>query len=260
MSEGVRLQNLVVWITGASSGIGAEFARQLARRGNRLILSARRSGPMEALGLPDAVVAPCDVTDPEAVRRAHDAGTARFGPVDVLIANAGIGENVRIERWDAAAVRRIMEVSFHGTVNAVACVLPSMVARRRGVIVGMSSLGSYRGFGGHGAYCAAKAAVRVFLESLRCEASLYGIRVVVLCPGFVRTPMTERNEFPMPQLLPASEAVRRMIAAIERGEREYAFPMPFAAMVRSLRFLPAALFDRLNRLALRRRKRPANSP
>lgn len=252
-----RLEGKVVWVTGASSGIGVEFARQLAARGNRLILSARRRDPMEALGLKDAVIAPCDVTDPKAVARAHALGVERAGPVDVLICNAGIGENTRAAEFDEEMTRRMMEVSYLGTVYPLARVLPEMLGRRRGTIVGISSLGGYRGFAGHGAYAAAKGAVRLLLESLRCEVARSGVQVTVICPGFIKTPLTDRNTYHMPQLQPADVAVRKMIRAVERGAAEYMFPTPFAYIVKALYYLPNVVFDRLNIHSLKRNKAPA---
>lgn len=236
--------------------MGIEFARQLAARGNRLILSARRREPMEALGLRDALVAPCDVTNEGEVRAAHAAGVERFGPVDAVICNAGIGDNSTGASFDAASVRRIMDVSYLGTVFPVACVLPSMIQRRTGSIAGVSSLGGYRGFAGHGAYAAAKGAVRLLLESLRCDVGRYGVRVTVICPGFIRTPLTDRNTYTMPQLQPVDQACRKMIAAIERGDDEYFFPKPFAWVVKALYYVPNVVFDRLNVHSLKREKRP----
>lgn len=250
------LEGKVVWITGASSGIGLEFARQLSARGNKLILSSRRREPMDALGLPETLVVPCDVTDPAQVRRAHEEGTARFGPVDVVICNAGIGENTEGVGFDADLVRRIMDVSFLGTVYPVGCVLPSMIERGGGTIVGISSLGGYRGFAGHGAYAAAKGAVRLLCESLRCDLARYGVQVTILCPGFVRTPLTDRNTYGMPQLLEVEKAVRLMTRAVERGDREYYFPRPFAWVVKALYYVPNFIFDRLNIHSMKRQKKP----
>jgi NAD(P)-dependent dehydrogenase (short-subunit alcohol dehydrogenase family) len=251
-----RLEGKVVWITGASSGLGMELARQLSARGNRLILSARRREPMEGLGIDGAVIAPCDVADRDAVRRAHAEGVARLGPVEVLICNAGIGENSTAARFDAAGVKRIMDVSYLGTVYPLECVLPEMMRRRAGVIAGISSLGGWRGFAGHGAYAAAKGAVRLLLESLRCDLKRSGVQVSVICPGFIRTPMTDRNPYAMPQLQPVDAAARKIIAAIERGAREFAFPAPFAWVVRSFYYMPNFIFDRLNVHSLKRQKRP----
>jgi short-subunit dehydrogenase len=247
----MRFPHKVVAITGASSGIGAEMAAQLGGLGCHVGLMARRADLLaevaarveEAGG--KAFTVACDVTDFAQVQAAVTQIEAALGPIDCMIANAGIGQPVERHAFDAAATERIYRVNVIGMTNAFFAVTPGMLARGRGHLVGMASLASYQGMPQDAGYSGSKAAMRLHCESLRVELRGTGVDVTCLCPGFVRTPMTDTNEFKMPFLLEVDHATRRMIKAIAKRRREYSFPWPLWFGIRLGLHTPRWLFDRI---------------
>lgn len=223
-----------ILITGASSGIGAALARAYAAPGATLFLAGRDTGRLEAVANACAATgararpAVVDVTDADACARWIDASDDA-APLDLVVANAGISAGTgggRIFEEEAGMMRRIFDVNVGGTLNTVIPAIARMRPRRRGQIAIVSSLASFIGMPGAGAYCASKAAQRLLGESLRGELADDGISVSVICPGFVKTPMTTGNPFPMPFLMDADKAaaiIRRGLAA-NRGR--IAFPVP----------------------------------
>ncbi|HJQ33455.1 MAG TPA: SDR family NAD(P)-dependent oxidoreductase [Pyrinomonadaceae bacterium] len=241
----------VVLITGASSGIGRALALELGKRGARLGLTARREA--ELLGVAEEVVRaggealalPADVRDPEAIKSAATRVREKWGRVDVLVANAGMSTTTSATKLDAAEAGDVISINVLGVVNSVAAVLPDMLKRGSGHLVAISSLASYRGMPKSSAYSASKAAVSTFFESLRVDLRKSGIDVTVIHPGFIRTPMTEGRKKKLPFLLEADDAACRIIKAVERRARTYAFPWQLASLVRVIRHMPGALYDRL---------------
>jgi short-subunit dehydrogenase len=243
--------NKVVLITGASSGIGEALAVEFGRRGASIGLLARRAEVLaevarkvEAAGGRAFAVA-VDVRDAGEVRAAAAKVTEHFGRVDVLVANAGIGEITSARKFDIEVVTQVLSVNVLGALNSVAAVLPEMLARGSGQIVGISSLAAFRGFPGSGAYCASKAALSTFFESLRGELRPQNIYVTTIHPGFIDTPMTRGRVRQMPFLQNAERAARQMVDAIEARRRTYAFPWQLATIVRVLKWMPDALYDRM---------------
>ncbi|HOB51852.1 MAG TPA: SDR family NAD(P)-dependent oxidoreductase [Acidobacteriota bacterium] len=239
----------VAWITGASSGIGRELARRLHREGYRLALTARRADALEALRAElegpagDRVLAlPADVTRTEELAAAYGELRARWGVPDLAVANAGVHQGGRGAQLDWPNCRRVLDTNLLGTVHTVALTAPDMAARGSGTVVGIASLAGYRGLPGTGAYCAGKAGLIAFLESIRFELEPRGVRVVVVNPGFVRTPMTDQNDFPMPFLIDAPAAAEAIWRGLRRGRREIAFPVPFAWLVKLMRIIPYPLY------------------
>jgi short-subunit dehydrogenase len=234
----------VAVITGASSGIGWALARALAAEGARVGLVARRREALERLATEvaqaggTAAAAPADVGDRQAVVAAVRDLAARLGPVDLLVANAGVGAPTRLDPFNVAEIETMFRVNTLGVVYAVEAVLPEMLRRGRGHLAAVSSLGAYKGLPGESGYCASKAAVNTFLEGLRIQLRERGIAVTTICPGFVRTPMTSVNEFHMPFLLEADEAARRIVRALRRRRKAYNFPWPTALLMRLTRWLP----------------------
>jgi short-subunit dehydrogenase len=247
----VNWSEKTVLITGASSGIGEALAVEFGRRGAAVGLLARReevlrevAGKVEAAGGRALVVA-VDVRDAGEVKSAVAKVVAHFGRVDVLVANAGKGEITMARTFDIELVTQVLSVNLLGAINSVAAVLPEMLARGSGQIVGISSLAAYRGFPGSGAYCASKAALSTFFESLRVELRPADIYVTTIHPGFIDTPMTRGRNRKMPFLLDVERAAQMMLRAIEARRRTYAFPWQLATIARVGRWLPAALYDRM---------------
>ena len=241
----------VVIVTGASSGIGRALAIELGRRGARLGLTARRAEELlrvaeevERAG-GEALALPCDVRDPEAMKEAAARVRERWGRVDVLVANAGMSSTTAATQLNAGEVGDVITVNVLGVVNSVAAVLPDMLQRGSGHLVAISSLASYRGMPKSGAYSASKAAVSTFFESLRVDLSRSGVAVTVIHPGFIRTPMTANRKKKLPFLLEVDDAACRIIRAVERRARTYAFPWQLASLVRVIRHIPGRLYDRL---------------
>lgn len=239
-----------ILITGASSGIGAALAEAYAAPGVRLSLSGRSAERLSAVAATcnalgaDTTTSVFDVTDREAARRwvQEAAGQA---PPDLLIANAGISAGTGSGGETAAQAREIFAVNVDGVANTVLPAIEHMQPRGRGQIAIMSSLAGFVGVPGAPAYCASKAAVRVWGEALRGELAGSGIGVSVICPGFVRTPMTDRNPFPMPFLVDPQKAGRIIVSGLARNRARIAFPWPLYAAVRLLGAMPAGLRGRL---------------
>ncbi|MBV9926725.1 MAG: SDR family NAD(P)-dependent oxidoreductase [Acidobacteria bacterium] len=241
----------VVLITGASSGIGRALALELGRRGARLGLTARRgeellklSEEVERAG-GEALALPADVRDHAALKEVADKVLEKWGRVDVLIANAGMSSTTAGTRLNASEVGDVITINVLGVVNSVAAVLPSMLERRAGQLVAISSLASYRGLPKSGAYSASKAAVSTLFESLRVDLLKSNIAVTTIHPGFIRTPMTAGRKKKLPFLLEPDDAARRIVRAVERRARTYAFPWQLATLVRVIRHIPDAVYDRL---------------
>jgi short-subunit dehydrogenase len=256
----MRFPYRVVAITGASTGLGAEMAAQLGRAGCKVALIARNAEKLAAVaeavragsGTPLAI--PCNVDDWPAVQQAVARTEAELGPIECMIANAGVGQKLNETVWDPAIPERIMRTNFMGMVHALYATLPFMQARGRGHLVGVASMASYQGVPDDGGYSASKAAQRVFLESLRVQLHGSGVKVTCICPGFVRTPMTDKNDFDMPFLLEADEACRRMLRAIAAGRRVFNFPKRINALVSIGTHTPRWMFDRALASAARSRK------
>jgi len=241
----------VAVVTGASSGIGAELARQLAASGWHVGLTARRADNLESLageirgagGV--AAVAPADAADPAATRVAIAALAAALGPVDLLIANAGLGLGTPGAAFAAADVERMVRVNLLGAAYAIEAVLPSMLGRGRGQIAGISSLAAYRGLPGGAGYCASKAGLTAMLEALRIDLRRRGIAVTAVHPGYVRTPMIAGADHPLPMAMDVGPAARIILKGIAARRRHVAFPRPMAALVALGRLVPGALYDRV---------------
>jgi short-subunit dehydrogenase len=165
--------------------------------------------------------------------------------VDRLVANAGVGDSTPARNFQAETVAKVMAVNYLGAVYCIEQVLPDMLEGKSGHIVGVSSLASYIGLPGSGAYCASKAALSSLLTALRVDLRNKGVAVTTICPGFIRTPMTDRNKFPMPFLMELDKAANLMHRAIQRRVAEYSFPWGLSAPVRMARWLPPAIYDRL---------------
>jgi short-subunit dehydrogenase len=239
----------VVMITGASSGIGRGLALELSRRGARLGLVARRAAALDEIvgeissRNGKALALAADVQDATALRGAADRMRAEFGRIDVLIANAGIGLTADAAEMQPADLARVLNVNVIGAANSVAAVVPQMVSHGSGQLVVISSLAAYRGLPKSAAYCASKAAVSAFFESVRLDLKGKGVAVTIIHPGFIKTPLTEGRHADMPFLMELQDAVQLIVGAIERRKKSYAFPWQLASIVRLGMIMPNFLYD-----------------
>ncbi len=243
-------QGKTVVITGASSGIGSALAKELAGRGARVGVLARRQDYLQKL-VNDVRAAggtieeePGDVTDRSGLRDAIDTLETKLGPIDVLIANAGVSFPSGADPLASEDVETMMRVNYLGVVYAFDAVLPGMLKRGAGQLVAISSLAAYKGLPGSAGYCASKAAVNTFCESLRIELGPRGVAVTAVCPGFIRTPMTAAQTNPMPFLMDADEAARRIANALLRRPAVYNFPWLMFRLMRITRWLPDRVIRR----------------
>lgn len=238
-----------VFITGASSGIGAALAAHYGQRGATLGLLARREAALRETGAASGApfeAYPCDVRDPGAVKAAAAHFMAAHGVPDLVIADAGISYGTLTEDMeDVRTFAEIMEVNVMGMVHAFHPFVAPMRSRGSGSLVGIASVAGYRGLAGVGAYSASKAAAINYLEALRVELHGTGVRVTTVCPGYVASPMTERNPYPMPFIIGAEDAARRIARVIDAGRSYAVIPWPMAIVARILAHLPNAVFDRL---------------
>jgi short-subunit dehydrogenase len=236
-------------ITGASAGIGRGLALEIAARGGRLALLARREDVLNDLVAEfknrnvQAFAVAADVRDQKAVRAAADRFRAELGPIDVMIANAGIGTSQHAAKLHPEQVAEVININLIGAVNSVAAVVPEMVERGSGQLVAISSLAGYRGLAKSAAYCASKAGLSSFFESLRIDLRRTGVTVTVVYPGFIKTELTAGREAKMPYLMELDDAVQKIVMAIEKGKKSYAFPWQLATIVRSSLIMPATMYD-----------------
>ncbi len=241
-----------VLITGASSGIGEALARYYAQPGVALALTGRDRTRLEAVAeacrAKGAIVMadPVDSTDTVAMERFVDEAE-RFAPLELVVANAGISGGTGSSGESSEQARRIFAVNLDGVLNTVLPALAPLRKRRRGQVALMSSLASFRGFPGAPAYCASKAAVRVWGEGLRPALVADGIAVSVICPGFVTTRMTKVNAFPMPFLMDSERAARIIAKGLAANRARIAFPLPLRTASWILAALPPAAIDPLLR-------------
>jgi NAD(P)-dependent dehydrogenase (short-subunit alcohol dehydrogenase family) len=258
-----------VWIVGASTGIGAALALQLAHAGARLALSARSKDKLEALAagqpdtqgaasersgspagagqrdaMPGALVLPLDVRDAAALATAYATIIKKWGGADVTIFNAGTYSPMRADAFDLAHMNEHFAVNFHGVTNGLAAILPDYLLRAAGhpCIGIVSSVAGYRGLPQSLAYGPSKAALINLAETLYLDLAPKGIAITLINPGFVDTPLTKQNTFKMPALIPADEAAREIIAGFARGEFEIHFPKRFTNWLKAMRLLPYSTY------------------
>ncbi|GAA5164096.1 SDR family oxidoreductase [Viridibacterium curvum] len=243
---------LRVFLTGASSGIGEALARHYAGQGAQLGLVARRADKLSALidslpgGAAQHIALSADVADSSSVAAAARQYLERFGLPDIVIANAGISVGTLTEEvQDYSPFEAVLRTNVLGVVATFQPFAGAMRARGHGRLVGISSVAGVRGIPGAGAYSASKAAVSRYLESLRVEMRGSGVSVIDIRPGYIRTPMTDVNSYPMPFILPAEEAAKRFARAIAANASQATIPWQMGLVARVLNVLPNAIFDYL---------------
>ncbi len=242
----------IVFLTGASSGIGEALAIAFAKKGATIGLLARREELLAALAEKceaasgKARIFPCDVVDSDGVHTAADKFRQEFGHIDLMIANAGIGGNNKETRnYEPDAVKKLIDINLLGAVNAIHAVVPQMLEHGSGHLVAISSLAGFRGLPKSAAYSASKAAMNAFFESVRLDVAQKGIDVTIVQPGFIRTPLTAGREAKMPFLMYLDDAIPHFIKAIENKKKFAAFPWQLATIVRLGKIMPAWLYDRI---------------
>lgn len=250
----------LVFITGASSGIGQALALRFHRAGYRLALVARRTSEVKTWASAQGISADgyeiysADVAEIDSIVAAGQDCMARQGVPDVVIANAGISVGMDTAvRNDIDVMARTFATNNIGVAATFHPFVDAMVQRGSGTLVGIGSVAGIRGLPGHGAYCASKAAVIAYCESLRGEMRPHGVRVVTICPGYIDTPLTRQNRYRMPFLMQAGDFADQAFRTIQAGASYRVIPWQMGVVAKLLRLLPNAVFDKA--LAGRPRKR-----
>ncbi|OWL90752.1 SDR family NAD(P)-dependent oxidoreductase [Halopseudomonas aestusnigri] len=246
-----------IWLTGASSGIGLALAELLAAEGHRLALTARRREPLLELAARypgQILVITADLTDRDAIGEIAEQIDAAWGALDWAILNAGACEYMELPAFSASLVERVMQVNVLATANCIEAALPLLRRGTQPRLVAVGSSVTYLPLPRAEAYGASKAALRYLMQSLELDLVDEGIATTLVSPGFVETPMTANNDFPMPMQLTSARAAQRILIGLERGKREIRFPGPFIAILRLVAALPGWL-----RVALTKRKTGAAS-
>lgn len=237
-----------VFVTGASTGLGLALARHYLARGASVGVTSRREEALAAAyrDQPAALRLVADVRDAASMRDAARRFLERVGPPELVIGNAGVSVGTLTEHAeDVDQFRGVMETNVLGLVHTFQPFVAPMRSTGGGVLAGIASVAGVRGLPGAGAYSASKAAAIAYLESLRVELRGAGVDVVTVCPGYIRTPMTERNPYRMPFILDADEAARRIARVIAARRRLAVVPWQMAVVARLLRLLPPAVYDNL---------------
>ncbi len=244
----------IAWITGASSGIGKALAERLLRDGYRVAVSARSADALAELASshPGKIgVYPLDVTDPAAVKQVFAAVESEMGPVDLAVFAAGSYTRDYAQDFDSARTRQMFELNVLGTASCLETVMPAMTARRSGHIAVVASVSGYVGLPGAATYGATKAALNVMCEALYPELERSEVKITIINPGFVDTPLTKKNDFPMPFLVSSEEAADTIAKGLAKGKFEIIFPWKMAIAIRLLHALPHSLRFAITRKMLR---------
>lgn len=243
------LTNKVVLLTGASTGIGSALIHELCKHQIKLVLIARRVELIEkemgnANFPPDNyLILKCDVSDKSEVEAAYKKAVERFERIDIAILNAGVSGRMPIEQYNSLLAEKTFGANIFGIVYWTERLLPEFLKRKSGMIVGVSSMADNRGYSGSSFYSASKAAVTTLLEGLRIELLPFNIKVLTVKPGFIKTPMTDKNEFYMPFLMPVNKAAQIITKGIIKEKRLIKFPLPMFLITRFIGFLPGGIYE-----------------
>ncbi len=239
-----------LWITGAGKGIGRAVALEYARHGWSVAVSARTVADLDSLaeeakrlGVSGRIVSyPADVTDQDEMKQTFKTVEADIGALDHVILNAGTHMPSSAKKFSADPYRTLLEINVMGAVNGLSAVLPAFMDRKSGRVGIVASVAGYSGLPLAGAYGASKAALINMCESLKPEMEAEGVGLSMINPGFVRTPLTDKNKFPMPFLIDADVAARHIYLGMTKGKFEIAFPRAFVIILKILRMLPYGLY------------------
>lgn len=256
----MNLKNKTVLITGSSSGIGYSLAKLLPNENCSLALLSRRKDTLSSLAEELKVnggkvnIYKCDVANAQEVKNVFEDVRNDFGNIDIAILNAGISSRADIKNYSSVIAKEIFEVNALGIVNCAEQLLPDFIKRKEGMLVGVSSLAESRGYPRSGFYNASKAAATLLLESLRVELKPFNVKVLIVKPGFVRTPMTDKNEFQMPFLMNVDKAAKIILEGIKKEKKIIQFPLPIVIGSKLAKLMPDWLFDFLMSKELPARK------
>ncbi len=241
----------IAWVTGAGKGIGRALAKKLVAQGYVVAVSARTRDDLSSLASecpPGRILRyPLDTTDPVRTEEVVASIEAEHGPLDLAVLNAGTHTPMTAENFSVDVFRNLVEVNLMGTVNGLSQILPRFIDRRSGHVAVVASVAGYRGLPTSAAYGATKAALINMCEALKPEIEAHGVRLTLINPGFVETPLTDRNDFPMPFLISAEAAADHIATGLNRSAFEVAFPGRFAFLMKLMRILPDRLFFALTR-------------
>lgn len=254
----MKLTGKKIVITGASSGIGKTLALQLAKEGCSVALLARRIEELEIVAHEVSKynvivkIYKCDVSNKDEVERVFFQVKKFFGSIDIVVLNAGVSFRTDVRKDESAKAVQTFAVNVLGMIYCVGQVLPDFIQAKKGMIVGVSSLAGSRGFPRSGFYCASKAAASIYLESLRAELKKHNIKVLTVKPGFVKTPMTDKNEFKMPFIIPVEKAAQIIIDGIKKEKKIIQFTFGAVLGIKILKALPIWLFDLISQSQLKK--------
>jgi short-subunit dehydrogenase len=242
-----------VWIIGASTGIGAATAKKLLAAGARVALSARQADKLRAVAGGDAgrraLIEPLDFTDSDQLARAQERIFAAWGGCDLVLIVAGTHQEVRAWELTAKDADALLKVNLNAPIAATAAVVPALLAQGKGAIGLVSSVAGFRGLPKALVYGASKAGLINFAETLYLDLRPRGLGIYLINPGFVKTPLTDRNEFKMPALITAEEAADEILSGLRAGRFEIHFPRRFTGVLKLLRYLPyRAYFALIHRM------------
>ena len=238
----------VIWITGASSGIGKALAIKFAKEGWKVAISARRENLLNEISKTHSNIFsyPLDVTDSEKCKLVFNNIKEKFKNIDISVFSTGIHDPKSEKSLDLNKVRQIMEVNFFGTINSVNAVYKYYKERKAGQISIVSSVAGYRGLPAGGAYCASKSALTSFAESLYFEMKRKDVKVTLISPGFIKTPMTDQNDFPMPMIRSPEFAAEQIYAGlVKKNAFEIHFPKSFTFIMKILQILPNWIYFKI---------------
>ena len=244
----MTFNNKTVLITGASSGIGKAVGEKLLQINCNLILTARRNDIIENWvnklenKKANILILKNDVINKSNVAQTFAKITEEFGNIDVAILNSGIGKNVTTQNFSSQIAEDIINTNFLGVVYWIEQLLPNMMKNKSGIIAPISSLADNRGYSGSGFYCASKAALSIFTEGLSIDLAKLGIKLIIIKPGFVKTPMTDQNKFKMPFMISAEKAAEKIIAGIKKEKSIIQFPFPTVLGAKFIGILPSWIY------------------
>jgi short-subunit dehydrogenase len=239
--------NKKIWITGASSGIGKALAIRFVNEGWEVAASARRENLLKELNekYPNIHPYPLDVTDTDKCKSVFRDILKKFENIEICVFGTGIHDPKSEKKFNLEKIRKIMEVNFFGTMNSINSIYDYYKEKKSGQISIISSVAGYRGLPAAGAYCASKSALTSFAESLHFEMKRKNIRVSLISPGFIKTPMTDQNDFPMPMMKsPEFAAEQIYVGLTKKNGFEIHFPKMFTYMMKFLRILPSSIYFR----------------